>query len=51
MWQRASMMNQQNQPLAAGETNLVSIPSLSLRESNAQESMIVIKENQSLRYQ
>lgn len=51
LWQRTSMMNQQNLPPAAGETNLLSIPSLSPRETEAQESMMAIQENQSLRYQ
>lgn len=40
-----------NQPHAASELSLLNIPSLSLREDEARESMVVIQENQSLRYQ
>ena len=39
-----------NQPHAASEPSLLAIPSLSLREDDVRESMVVIQENQSLRY-
>jgi hypothetical protein len=48
LWQRTSMINQ---PHAASEPSLLAISSLSLREDDARESMVVIQENQSLRYQ
>ncbi|KZS12829.1 Inhibitor of nuclear factor kappa-B kinase subunit beta [Daphnia magna] len=48
LWQRTSVINQ---PHAASEPNLLTIPSLSQREDDARESMVVIHENQSLRYQ
>ena len=47
------MINQPNHPPHATSTNpnLIPFPSLSLRDSEAHESMLVIQENQSLRYQ
>lgn len=50
MWQRASIMNQPNANPEPPDSNLLSIPSLSLADQSAEESSIIIQENQSLRY-